>query len=124
MSAQLIKKIRQSVIGENQLITTSFGAKPLVYADYTAAGRGLSFIEDYIRDNVLPFYANTHTESSYTGAQTNKLREQARDVIHSAVNGDADDAVIFCGAGATAAINKLIDILNLRLPADLTARYG
>jgi selenocysteine lyase/cysteine desulfurase len=124
MSAQLIKKIRQSVIGENQLITTSFGAKPLVYADYTASGRGLSFIEDYIRDNVLPFYANTHTESSYTGAQTNKLREQARDVIHSAVNGDKDDAVIFCGAGATAAINKLIDILNLRLPADLTARYG
>jgi selenocysteine lyase/cysteine desulfurase len=124
MSEQLIKKIRQSVIGENQLIATSFGAKPLVYADYTASGRGLSFIEDYIRDNVLPFYANTHTESSYTGAQTNKLREQARGVIHSAVNGDADDAVIFCGAGATAAINKLIDILNLRLPADLTARYG
>ena len=124
MSEQLIQKIRQSVIGENQLINTSFGKKPLVYADYTASGRGLSFIEDYIKNSVLPFYANTHTESSYTGAQTNKLREQARDIIHSAVNGDEDDAIIFCGAGATAAINKLIDILNLRLAADLTSRYG
>jgi selenocysteine lyase/cysteine desulfurase len=124
MSEQLIQKIRQSVIGENQLINTSFGKKPLVYADYTASGRALCFIEDYIKKSVLPFYANTHTESSYTGAQTNKLREQAREIITTAVNGDADDAVIFCGAGATAAINKLIDILNLRLPADLTARYG
>ena len=71
MSELLIQKIRQSVIGENQLINTSFGKKPLVYADYTASGRGLNFIEDYIKDSVLPFYANTHTESSYTGAQTN-----------------------------------------------------
>ena len=32
--------------------------------------------------------------------------------------------VIFCGSGATGAINKLVDVLNLRLPADLDARYG
>lgn len=30
--------------------------------------------------------------------------------------------MIFCGSGATAAINKLIDVLNLRLPAELDAR--
>lgn len=120
---KLIEKIRSSVIGADQVINTAFGAKPLVYADYTASGRSLSFIEDYIREQVLPFYANTHTESSYTGAQTGQLREQARGEIRRAVNADENYEVIFCGSGATAAIHKLIDILNLRLPADLNDRY-
>lgn len=123
MSNELIKRIRESVIGVDRYIDTSFGKKPLVYADYTASGRSLGFIEDYIRDHVLPFYANSHTETSYTGAQMTALREQARDMIRQAVNANDDDAVIFCGSGATAAINKLIDMLNIRLPADLNEQY-
>ncbi|WP_315980135.1 aminotransferase class V-fold PLP-dependent enzyme [Aliamphritea spongicola] len=91
----LIQHIRDSVIGSDQTITTPFGNKPLVYADYTASGRSLSFIEDYIHRQVLPFYANTHTESSYTGAQTGQLREQARTEIRRAVNADDDYEVIF-----------------------------
>jgi selenocysteine lyase/cysteine desulfurase len=119
----LIERIRHSVIGSRTLISTPFGEKPLIYADYTASGRSLGFIEDIIRDRVLPFYANTHTETSFTGAQTTALREQARSIIRRAVNGSSEDRVIFCGAGATAAINKLIDIMNLRLPDDLSRRY-
>ena len=121
--SSLIEKIRQSVIGARQSIGTPFGEKPLVYADYTASGRALGFIEDYIRQSVLPWYANTHTETSFTGAQTTLLREQARQEIRRAVNATEEDQVIFCGSGATAAINKLIDILGLRLPFDLSARY-
>ena len=119
----LIALIRDSVIGREHGITTPFGVKPLVYADYTASGRSLSFIEDYIRDRVLTCYANTHTETSFTGAQTTLLREQAREQIRATVNGCADDRVIFTGSGATGAINKLVDILNLRLPYDLAQRY-
>ena len=52
--------------------------------------------------------------TSYTGAQTTALREQARQQIRQAVNAGDDELVIFCGSGATAAINKLIDILNIR----------
>ena len=118
----LIGKIRDDVIGQRCAISTPFGNKPLVYADYTASGRSLGFIEDLIRDQVLPYYANTHTETTFTGAQTTAWRESARAMVRSAVNGRADDKVIFCGSGATAAINKMIDILNLRLPADLDAR--
>lgn len=119
----LITLIRDSVIGSKHGINTPFGVKPLVYADYTASGRSLSFIEDYIRDRVLPFYANTHTETSFTGAQTTALREQARQQVRTAVNGSLEDKVIFTGSGATSAIHKLVDILNLRLPYDLAKRY-
>jgi selenocysteine lyase/cysteine desulfurase len=121
---ELIKKIRANVIGENYPITTPFGCKPLVYADYTASGRSLKFIEDKIQSLVMPYYANTHTESSYTGAQSTALREEARQQIRQAVGGKEEDKVIFCGSGATAAINKLIDILNLRIPKDLDDKYG
>ncbi len=124
ISSDLIAHIRQSVIGEGRLLRTPFGEKPLVYADYTASGRSLSFIEDYITQNVLPFYANTHSEASATGRQTTAFREQARMLIKASVNGGERDAVIFCGSGATSAIQKIIEIFNLRIPKDLGEAYG
>lgn len=120
---QLIDFINRSVIGERQQIETSFGVKPLVYADYTASGRSLDFIEDFIQQRVMPYYANTHTETSYTGMQTTLLREQAREQVKKALNCSDEDQLIFCGPGATAAVNKLIDILNLRIPAELNDRH-
>lgn len=116
----LIPHIRSELIGAKKTIHTPFGARPLVYADYTASGRGLTFIEDYIRDTVLPWYANTHTTSSATGAQTTAFREQARAEIAQAVNANDNDQIIFCGSGATAAVDKLLKLLELDKPLNTT----
>lgn len=119
----LLQRIRDNIVGNYAPLQTPFGERPLVYADYTASGRAMLSIEEQLRDAVLPWYANTHSETSFTGAQTTALREQARQIIHRALNGGPEDKIIFCGSGATAAINRLVDILNLRLPRDLDRRY-
>jgi len=121
---KLIESIRTGIIGDDRAIEGPFGVRRVTYADYTASGRSLDFIEDFIRQEVMPLYANTHTETSTTGLQTTRFREDARRTIVEAVHGGDDDIVIFCGSGATGAINKLIEILNLRLPADLDEQYG
>jgi selenocysteine lyase/cysteine desulfurase len=119
----LIETIRSSVIGEDEAVLGPFGARRVIYADYTASGRALTFIEGFIREVVLPLYANTHTESSGTGLQTTRFREEARQTIRASLGAGEEHAVIFVGSGSTAAINRLIDVLNLRLPANLDERY-
>jgi selenocysteine lyase/cysteine desulfurase len=123
-SARLIETIRASIIGDDVALDGPYGARRVTYADYTASGRSITFIEDFIRGEVMPLYANTHTETSGTGRQTTQFRDDARAIIHRAVGGGPDDLVIFCGSGATGAINKLIDVMNLRIPADLDERHG
>ncbi len=121
---ELLALIRANVIGDDEAFDGPFGVRRLTYADYTASGRSLAFLEDYIREQVMPLYANTHTESSGTGRQTTRFREDAREIIRQACGADPDEyAVIFCGSGSTAAVDKLIGVLNLRIPADLDARY-
>jgi selenocysteine lyase/cysteine desulfurase len=119
----LLARIRTAVIGREDVVDGPFGPRRVTYADYTASGRSLEFIEDFIRDAVLPLYANTHTESSGTGLQTTRFREDARAVIKRCLGAGDEHAVLFCGSGSTGAIDRMIQVLNLRLPPDLDDRY-
>ena len=115
--------IRSSVIGRSEVVDGPFGARPVVYADYTASGRALTFVEDYIRTAVLPLYANTHTESSGTGLQTTRFREEARAIIGECLGAGDEHAVLFCGSGSTAAIAKLVGVMGLRIPSNLEDQH-
>jgi selenocysteine lyase/cysteine desulfurase len=118
---RLTERIRAGVIGEGAVFDGPYGPRRTTYADYVATGRSLDFIEDYIRDQVLPGYANTHSAGSRTAAGIDRLREEAREIIHRAVGGTEDHLVIFTGSGTTAAVNKLVGILELRAGGELPA---
>ena len=53
-TSPLVERIRRGIIGEGELLDGPFGPRRVTYADYTASGRSLDFIEDFIRDAVLP----------------------------------------------------------------------
>ncbi|CAF1010941.1 unnamed protein product [Rotaria sordida] len=111
---QLLQYIDSNIIGKNLLFDTPWGSREIIYADYTASGRALIFIEQYILSNVLPYYANTHSENNACALQTTKFREGSRAMIKRYVNATDDDVLIFTGSGSTAAINKLVDVLHLK----------
>jgi len=101
-------------------INTPFGSRRVCYCDYTASGRPLKYIEEYISSVVAPLFANTHTETSATGLQTTHFREEARQIVLDAFNANAKDHVlIFVGSGCTGAINKFMHLMNMHVPFHL-----
>eukprot|EP00095_Tigriopus_kingsejongensis_P008560 snap_masked-scaffold548_size139981-processed-gene-0.14 protein:Tk08560 transcript:snap_masked-scaffold548_size139981-processed-gene-0.14-mRNA-1 annotation:"PREDICTED: uncharacterized protein LOC100175538" len=112
-TAEITRHINDSQIGSRQTFLGPFGRRRITYCDCIASGRSLSFIEDFIRDQVLPFYANTHTMTTVTSLQTSLFRNEARDIMRNACHASEDDAVIFAGSGCTGAVHKLIEALGL-----------
>jgi len=110
--------VRSQLMGSDAVVQTPFGERRIVYADHVASGRSLRWIETFITDQVLPFYANTHTEDSATGACMTSLVHDAARVIKACL-GAEDCKLLFCGTGSTAAIKRLQEILGLVVPEGL-----
>jgi selenocysteine lyase/cysteine desulfurase len=107
--------IRRQIIGNDLLIRTPFGLRHMFYADYTASGRGLRFIEEYLL-HLQKFYANTHTEDDYSGKYYTQLLHQAEARIKEFVNAGKKGKVFPVGAGSTAALKKLQEIIGVYIP--------
>lgn len=107
-----LEYLRRQIIGGQVSFKTPYGEKLMTYADYTASGKSLKFIEDYMM-RVEISYANTHTEDGYAGSQTTKLYEDAKNMIRKAVNADESYIVMNAGSGTTGVVLKLAQILGV-----------
>ena len=112
--------LREQIVGIDSSFNTPFGQRLMVYCDYTASGRCLTFIERYIM-RLLRNYANTHTEDDITGRNMTQLLHQAEQIIKDAVNAGPHGRIISCGFGSTAAIYKFQQLTGIGLSP--TTRY-
>jgi len=116
-SADGLDALRDGVIGEGTTIDGPFGPKPLVYADYVASGRALRQVEEFVMTEVLPFYANSHTEASHVGTRMTRMRAKARAAIAALTGAETGYSTVFTGSGATAGINRLVHLLGVTAAA-------
>ncbi len=119
-----LEHLRRGVVGHDARLRTPEGDKPLLYFDYIASGRFHRAVEDELNGKVLPYMANTHTETSATGRLMTHYYERAFRRIGEYLDAGPDDVILPVGAGSTGAVNRLILILGLRLPSQLEDRYG
>jgi len=107
--------LRRELIGADAPITTPFGERLMMYADYTASGRCLCFVENYLRQ-IQRFYANSHTEDDISGRSMTQLLREAEASIKRSVNAGDTGRIVCVGSGATGAIDKLQQIIGVALP--------
>lgn len=96
--------------------------KDTLYLDFAASALALKSVEKRIR-KILPFYANTHSESSLNAFKMQKLYEEARSSIKKSLNLSNDFALISCGTGSSGAIKKFQELLGLYASPVLKQKY-
>lgn len=113
--------LRSEIVGADASFETPFGQRLMTYADYTASGRCLGFIERFLL-HVQRIYANTHTEDDVSGRSMSQLLHQAEAAIKSSVNAGPHGKLIAIGAGSTAAIDRFQQLIGVALPP-VTAEF-
>ena len=109
----LARFLRDDLVGSKAVVEGPYGRRPLVYADYVASGRALRSIETFVLEEILPFYANSHTEASFCGGYITRMRREARALIGDYCGATERHAVIFTGSGATMGLNRLVHLFGV-----------
>ncbi|XP_035737279.1 uncharacterized protein LOC118448306 isoform X3 [Vespa mandarinia] len=112
-TSKLLKYIDDNVIGKNGTFFGPFGRRKVVFCDYTATGRSLQFLEEYIAKEVLPYLGDTRASTSICSLQSSLFRHETRDIVRHAVGADDQDAVLFTGQGSAGALRTLLRHLDL-----------
>ena len=82
----------------------------IVFADDTATGRPCKYIDDMMKE-ILPYYANTHSNSS-CAIKMSKLIEDTRAYIKKQYKLKENQVILFTGNGATGSINHLVNSID------------
>jgi len=106
---------RENVVGRDQTFISPFGEQKIIYSDWTASGRIYKGIEDKLNQEIFPFVANTHTETSTTGATMSLAYHEASRIIKQHIGANEKDVLISGGAGMTMLVNKFQRILGLKI---------
>lgn len=118
---EFFSKYRAGIIGHDQTIRTPHHESiRLIYADWTASGRTYLPIEERIRQKFLPFVANTHTDTNYTGSKMTYAYHKAQEIIKAHVRASGDDVIISSNSGMTGVVNKFQRILGLKMHESFT----
>ena len=112
---QYFAPFREQVVGRGQTFISPFGKKKILYADWTASGRIYKGIEEKLNKEIFPFVANTHTETSTTGATMSLAFSEAIQIIKDHIGASNNDILISGGAGMTMLVNKFQRILGLKI---------
>ncbi len=116
---QYFSQFRKHIVGVDQTFTSPYGEQNLVYCDWTASGRLYRPIENKLTNDFGPFVANTHTETSTSGAAMTLAYHEARKIIKKHVNANNNDVLITTGSGMTCVVNKFQRILGLKVAEHL-----
>jgi selenocysteine lyase/cysteine desulfurase len=113
------QQYRTNIIGIDQEFTSPYGSQKIIYTDWTASGRLYRPIEEKITNELGPFVANTHTETTVSGTAMTLAYHKARGIIKTHVRANTDDVLITDGTGMTGVVNKFQRILGLKIPENL-----
>lgn len=116
---QYFQPFREKIIGIDQSFVSPYGEQQVIYTDWTASGRLYRPIEEKLMNEFGPFVANTHTETSTTGAAMTLAYHEARNIIKRHVNANENDVLITEGSGMTGVVNKFQRILGLKVSENL-----
>lgn len=106
-----------------ELISNQILQKGALHFDFGASGLAFAQIEQRI-SQILPFYANTHSQSYPNSAFTSSLVDRARAELAKDLGLDSSFALLCSGFGASGAIKKFQELLGLNAPPKFLKRLA
>ena len=109
------QKFKKNIIGDDLVFETPYGSKRMLYADWIASGRLYRPIEEKFINDIAPYVANTHTETTSSGCSMTLAYLKSKEIIKKHVNAGKNDILISSNSGMTGVVNKFQRILGFRL---------
>ena len=118
---ELCKKLFNDMIGNNIQLDSPIKDENnkqikhfLIYNDFTASGKSLKKIEQFIVKQILPTYSNVHSTVGHCADKTSNYFLEAKNILRNYMNAYGNYSIIFHGQGTTGGIHKLIEVLSIK----------